>query len=261
MAAGQMDELIVVMPNAVNALGGSMYERSPLIGDYRDYIAKDLVAYIDGKYRTIAHSSARGIAGASMGGYGALSLAIEYPEVFGAVASLSPALCEIEVDPIADNYMAKYPLVLGLPTPVSTPEDMWNLFLGYFEVNFLYSVAAAWTPNLDNPPFYVDLPVQYPGPTMAMDIWERWKERDLVSQLERDGANLLGKPIFVDEGRGPTILMEELAGIDHLLNALYAQGLSYTYDAFDGDHLTHGRYQLASALTFLSQHLVTQVVE
>jgi len=259
MATGQMNEHIIVMPSAVNALGGSFYERSLLIGDYRDYIAKDLVAYIDSKYRTIAHSSARGIAGSSMGGYGALSLAIEYPEVFGAVAALSPALCDMEVSPHADNYMAKYPLVLGLPIPGSTIEGMWNIFMGYWEVNLLYAVAAAWTPNLNNPPFYVDLPVQYPGPIMNTDVWELWTNRDLVSQVERDGDNLLGKPIFVDEGRGPTILMEEVTGVDHLLDALHAKKLSYTYDAFDGDHLTHSRYQVASALTFLSQHLVTEV--
>jgi len=259
LAAGQMDELIVVMPNSVNAFAGSMYERSPLIGDYRDYIAKDLVDYIDSKYRTIADVKSRGIAGHSMGGYGALSLAIEYPDVFGAVASLSPALCEMDVNPTVDDYMAKYPLVLGLPVPGSTPDDMWNIFMGYFEINWMYAVAAAWTPNLNNPPFYVDLPVQYPGPTLDTDVWDLWKERDLVSQIERNGANLQGKPIFVDEGRGPTMLMKEVTGVDRLLDALHTQKLSYTYDAFDGDHLTYFRYQIASALTFLSRHLVTQV--
>jgi hypothetical protein len=137
----------------------------------------------------------------------------------------------------------------------STDDDLWNLFLGGMERNVLYALAAAWTPNLENPPFYVDLPVQYPGPTIVEDVWEIWKEHDLVSQIERDGLNLSGTPIFVDEGRGTTMLMGEMVGIDHLLEALYAQGLSYTYEAFDGDHLTHLRYQLASAIKFLCPHI------
>ena len=255
LAAGKMNELIIVLPHAANSLAGSWYERSALIGDYRDYIAKDLVDYIDGKYRTIPEASARGIAGHSMGGYGALSLAMEYPDVFGAVAALSPGACDMEVDSAIDNYMAKYPLVQGLPVPGYESEDMWNIFLGYFEVNLLYSLAAAWTPNLENPPSYVDLPVQYPGPTVVADVLEQWKERDLVSQVERDGANLLGMPIFVDEGRGPAMLMAEVAGIDRLLAALHAQKLSYSYDAFEGDHLTHFAYQIASGLEFLSNAL------
>jgi enterochelin esterase-like enzyme len=255
MAAGQMDELIIVMPNAVNSFGGSIYERSALIGDYRDYIAKDLVTYVDGKYRTIADSSARGIAGHSMGGYGALSLAMEYPDVFGAVAALSPAFSDMETELLFNDIMTQYPLVPGLPVPGYTPDDMWNIFLGYFDINLLYALAAAWTPNLSNPPFYVDLPVEYPGPAVATEIREIWQECDLASQVERDGANLSGKPIFVDEGRGPAMLMEEVTGVDSLLVALHAQGLSYTYDAFAGDHLTGFRHQIASALKFLSPHI------
>jgi len=255
LAAGKMDELIIVLPNAANSFAGGMYERSALIGDYRDYIAKDLVAYVDSKYRTIADSSARGIAGHSMGGYGALSLAIEYPEVFGAVAALSPALCDMEENTGVNDYLGKYPLVQGLPVPGYTSEDMWNVFLGYFDVEWLYAIGAAWTPNLENPPFYVDLPVQYPGPTINTEVLDQWKERDLASQVERDGVNLLGKPIFVDEGVGPAMLMAEEAGIGRLLAALHAQGLSFTYDAFDGDHLTYIAYQIASGLEFLSDAL------
>jgi len=254
--AGLVDEMIIVMPNALNSLGGSMYERSPLIGDYRNYIAKDLVDYIDGKYRTIADREHRGIAGHSMGGHGAISLAIEYPDVFGAVAALSPAWSDIEAEPtVIDDFTALFPLVLGLPIVGSSDNDLWDLFLGGIERNVLYALAAAWTPNFENPPFYVDLPIQYPGPTVITDIWDIWKERDLVSQLDREGSNLSGTRIFVDEGRGPTMLMAEVVGVDRLLLALHAQGLSYTYDAFDGDHLTHLRYQLASALKFLYPHI------
>src|SRR4030042_1073426 len=53
MAAGKMGEAIIVMPDASNSYGGSFYACNPLIGDYRTYIAKYLVAYIDAKYRTI----------------------------------------------------------------------------------------------------------------------------------------------------------------------------------------------------------------
>ena len=156
------------------------------------------------------------------------------------------------------GYLAKYPLVRGLPVPESTPDEMWNVFLGFFEVDLLHALAAAWTANLGNPPFYVDLPVQYPGPTVTPEVMAIWRERDLVRQVERNGANQRGKPIFVDEGRGATVLMAEGTGIDRLLAALRAQSLSYTYDAFDGDHLTHMAHQLASALEFLYPHIARE---
>lgn len=63
---------------------------------YDDYIARDLVGWVDRTFRTIADRRHRGIAGLSMGGYGAVALALSYPDVFSAAAShsgvLSPAL-------------------------------------------------------------------------------------------------------------------------------------------------------------------------
>jgi S-formylglutathione hydrolase FrmB len=59
---------------------------------YDDYIARDLVAHVDSTYRTIADRRHRAIAGLSMGGYGAVSLAIAYPDVFSAAASHSGVL-------------------------------------------------------------------------------------------------------------------------------------------------------------------------
>ena len=59
---------------------------------YDDYIARDLVHFIDARYRTRADAGHRGIAGLSMGGYGAVALALAYPDAFGAAASLSGVL-------------------------------------------------------------------------------------------------------------------------------------------------------------------------
>ena len=61
-------DLIVVMPDAFNAFQGSFYSSSTTIGDWETYVAKDLVAAIDAKYRTIPRVSSRGLGGHSMGG-------------------------------------------------------------------------------------------------------------------------------------------------------------------------------------------------
>ena len=56
---------------------------------YETYITKDLIAYVDGHYRTIATRDGRAIAGLSMGGYGSLMLAGRHPDLYSAVASHS----------------------------------------------------------------------------------------------------------------------------------------------------------------------------
>jgi putative tributyrin esterase len=66
---------------------------------YDDYIARDVVRFIDSRYRTLATREHRGVGGLSMGGYGAISLALHYPEVFGAAASHSGVLSPMYVGP------------------------------------------------------------------------------------------------------------------------------------------------------------------
>ena len=81
--------LIVVTPQAAN----SWYVNSATnpADRYADYIVDDLVAEIDGHYRTIASSHQRAIAGLSMGGYGALLLTLHHPDLFSFTASISGA--------------------------------------------------------------------------------------------------------------------------------------------------------------------------
>jgi S-formylglutathione hydrolase FrmB len=86
LRAGLTREMIVVVPNGRNRYLGSFYTNSPVTGNWDDYIAKELVAHVDASYRTIARRESRGIAGHSMGGYGAISLAMRHPDVFGAVS-------------------------------------------------------------------------------------------------------------------------------------------------------------------------------
>jgi putative tributyrin esterase len=82
--------LIVVMPDA----GDSWYTNSATDpkDKFEDYIAKDLMAEIDGKFRTLRDRHSRAIAGLSMGGYGALKIALRYHGDFAFAGSLSGAL-------------------------------------------------------------------------------------------------------------------------------------------------------------------------
>ena len=59
--AGSLREMIVVMPNAFSLHKGSMYSSSVTSGDWETYVARDLVVYVDGHYRTIADRMGEGL--------------------------------------------------------------------------------------------------------------------------------------------------------------------------------------------------------
>ncbi len=92
IAAGTVAPMIVVMPDGG---GDSWYVDSKALGgdgDYETAIATDLVAAIDHTYRTKADRHERAIGGLSMGGFGALRMALVQPFRFVAAASFSGAL-------------------------------------------------------------------------------------------------------------------------------------------------------------------------
>jgi S-formylglutathione hydrolase FrmB len=81
-------QLILVCPD-----GGydSWYLDSPVedSSQYETHVAKEVVTYVDEHYRTVAQPSGRAITGLSMGGHGALFLAIRHLDTFGAAGSMS----------------------------------------------------------------------------------------------------------------------------------------------------------------------------
>jgi len=80
--------IIIVCPD-----GGfsSWYWDSPIDEKfkYETYISKELIAWIDSKYKTIKNKTGRAITGLSMGGHGSLYLAFKHQEVYGAAGSMS----------------------------------------------------------------------------------------------------------------------------------------------------------------------------
>ena len=82
--------LILVMPE-----GNSSYYTNSAGNPrdrYEDYIVKDLLADVESKFPAAAGKENRAIAGVSMGGYGAIKIALRFPGLFVFAAGISPAL-------------------------------------------------------------------------------------------------------------------------------------------------------------------------
>ena len=154
IAKGVSAEMIVVVPNGRNAYLGSFYTNSAATGNWEDYIYRDVVSFIDGRYRTIAKSSSRGIAGHSMGGYGAFTIAMKHPDVFGATYALSPCCIGLEGDVSADNPVwAKAAKITSRDLFASQPKS----FDDFFTVAMI-ALSAAFSPNKERAPLFVDFP-------------------------------------------------------------------------------------------------------
>jgi len=93
-----------IAPSGYRACADTLHNESPsrycvAQAHYDDYIAHDIVEYVDGNYRTRRSRESRGIGGLSMGGYGAISLALRHPDIFGLAASHSGVVSPLYVGP------------------------------------------------------------------------------------------------------------------------------------------------------------------
>jgi len=137
-------EWIVVVPDSFTKQSGSMYSDSVTVGNFETFTAHDLVAYVDGHYRTIAKRESRGLAGHSMGGYGTLRIGMKHPEIFSALYAMDP--CCLRPRGITAEEGRKY--------ENATPDQVAK---GDFGIRTNYAAAAAWSPDPNKPPFFVDL--------------------------------------------------------------------------------------------------------
>src|SRR5690349_330873 len=156
-------ELIVVLPDSKTVHNGSMYSSSVTTGDFEQFIAHDVVAYIDSHYRTLHNRASRGLVGHSMGGYGVTRIGMKHSDVFGSLYIMSPCCLSARTAATLKPEDAK------ALEDVKTPED--SAKLGFFQRAQLAS-AAAWSPDPKNPPLYLDLPVK--DGAAQPDVLAKW---------------------------------------------------------------------------------------
>jgi len=101
IADGTIQPMVIVFPNA----DASYYVNGATSGlRWQDYLVGDVVAHVDTTYRTFPRSESRAVSGLSMGGDGALQLAMRFPDVFRVAAAHSPSSRLLFEHAAADVY-------------------------------------------------------------------------------------------------------------------------------------------------------------
>ncbi|MBW8880763.1 MAG: alpha/beta fold hydrolase [Asticcacaulis sp.] len=212
--------MIIVLPDTQTLHNGSMYSSSVTTGDWEGFLTRDLVAYIDAHYRTLADRRSRGLAGHSMGGYGTARLGMKYPDVYGALYIMSPCCLSARGAPPASAMAAI--------NAVKTPEEATRLD---FLPRATFAVAAAWSPNPTKPPFYADLPT---GDAVSdASITARWAANAPLAMLDQNVFNLRRyKAIAIDVGDRDGLRVD--ATLLHQRMADF--GGENSFEIYPGDH-------------------------
>jgi len=230
--------VIVVKPDgSAPPYLGSFYTNSLLYGRFEDYIAFDLVTFVDSAYHTLRKRDQRCIMGHSMGAYGAMKLALKHPDIYRGVASHSGPL---DFNHISDAI----PLVLA--ENGNSPPYTYTPTAGIFS-SLIFTLAGAFSPNVSNPPYYVDFLLNSTG-TIIDSTFARWLLHNparLASAL-RTNANLA---IYFDCGMQDELTL--FAWNTAFRDSLNLRGLAYTFLPYAGTHSEQLNSRFPISLVFL----------
>ena len=183
--------------------------------NYETYIAKDLVGWVDSHYRTIARREGRGIAGLSMGGFGAMELSLRHQDLFAAAASHSGA--------IALLYKGPRPFVAG-KTELVTDLTGWGKAVG---------PIGMWIQNV-----------------FSSDI-ASWKAHDVVELASKMPAGKVA--LYIDCGTEDDFALQDNAQYVH--EALTAKHVEHEFFIGPGKHdFAFWSARVPVSLAFLRDH-------
>jgi enterochelin esterase-like enzyme len=235
-------EMIVVLPDSKTLHDGSMYSSSVTTGDFERFIARDVVSYIDANYRTIPQRLSRGLVGHSMGGYGAARIGMKHADVFGSLYIMSPGgMLPRPVNAEAAALLEK----------VKTRDDLGKV---PFTARGQLAAAAAWSPNPQKPPLFLDLPTQ--AGQQQPDVIAKWTANAALSfidqyigELRRYGA------ISIDVGDQDR-LRDDASKLHDVLDKY---GIANHFEVYPGTHTSKVAVRFQNdVLPFFSRHLCFQ---
>lgn len=275
ISEGRMPPCIVVFPDCFTALGGNQYINSSAIGNYADYLTREVIALVDAEFRTRAARDHRGCFGKSSGGYGAIVHGMRYAKYWGAIANHSG-------DAYFDFvYQAEWPAVLTALQKFAVPQLKEGLsrlqpqahpgqddgrvkrFLADCWANpqpagrdittlMMLCMAATYDPDRKVPNGF-RLPYDLNTGALLPKRWQRWLQHDPIHMVKQYRAELKTlRGIYIDCGWRDQYHIH--FGCRQLSQALGKHNIRHRYEEFAGTH-SGVDHRMDVSLPFLARSL------
>ncbi len=252
--SGKIKEMIVVMPNSVNYFAGHFYVNSPVSGNWDNFIVKDLLNFMDDNYRTINNRESRGIAGHSMGGFGALNLAMLHSDIFSMTYAISPGIFDekglskhkpLTDENIVNAFLDKQEELQtmdkgnALASTISYIYDKLIINQDYITA-FCYAYGTAFSPNPNGHPPYINYMYKKKGDKLVVieknrknyeNGYGNFKEK--VTKYEKNFKSL--KSITIDCGSNDNYAWIP-EGCLYLSKLFKEKEIKHNYSEHEGTH-------------------------
>jgi S-formylglutathione hydrolase FrmB len=255
-ASGEAPGCIVVYVDAWTAYGGSQFVDSPGTGRYHSYLCDEVVPWVDAHYRTVPERDARGVAGKSSGGFGAMITPMLRPDLFGALAThAGDTLYEHSYLP---EFAKSVRYLRGFDHDIT---KWWADFRsrtaftaeGDHSLVMVLGCTACFSAADDGTPL---LPFDPRTGEVVPEQWQRWLDWDPVRMVDRyaDALRSLGS-IWIDAGTRDDWFLD--LGAEAFRAGLARVGVPddrVRFELFDATHAAID-YRYPTALAWLANRL------
>ena len=245
ISEGKCQPAILVLPDCFNRWGGSQFIDSEGTGRYQTYLAEEVFPFVDAEFQTVPEREARAVIGRSSGGFGALRLGMDRPELVSVIGShAGDAAFNVSMRPMLTNAAIAIDLAGGLQAfaeeiPLVGPKNATQ-----FDAIFVLAAAAAYSPDATAFPF-AEIPMDPSTGELREEVWTKWLRQDPLERIDASaGALQTMSLIYIDAGNRDEHGLHFAARM--LNDALSQRGLPVRYEEYEGGHRgTSWRYEIS----------------
>jgi S-formylglutathione hydrolase FrmB len=255
VASGAIPPVVGAFPDGATALGGTQWIDAPAVGRYQSYVAEDVVACVEREVGTLAAPATRAVVGKSSGGYGALCLGRDRPDVFGFLGVHAGDAC-FEYCYLPDLPKAAAALLGTEPAAwlEAAKRRARETKLGGADhpVLNVLAMAAHYSPRA-GAPLGLELPFEPGTARLRPEVWERWLAHDPVRFVPGAGAafrRLSGA--FLDSGTRDEFHLRW--GTRMVAEALRAHAVPLQHEEFEDGHMGTS-YRFEASLRWIAPRL------
>ena len=240
MLSGELEPMLIAFPDCFTRFGGSQYRNSSATGRYGDYLADELVAAIDARFRTQQGRDRRAVMGKSSGGYGALMMGMLRSDVFGlCCATAADSYFPLSCVPDFGKALQVFHRHGGPEAFVAAFAAKHSRSSAEFAAMMVLAYAQCYSPNPAVAVYGADLPFDLETGEIHAATWSRWLACDPVTMVEGHAEALRSlKLLFLDAGTSDEWYLN--FGHRVLASRLRHHQIAFEFEEFDGGHMGVG---------------------
>lgn len=247
----KLKDAIIAIPDCFTAYGGNQYVNSSAVGDYEDFIVKELVPEMKERFKT----GKTGVFGKSSGGFGSYTLAVHNPDVFSGFADHSGdagfEYC----------YIPDFPDTVKEFKKSGGPKGWFESFNSsvnktakkFMKPLNILAMAAFYSPNPDSEDLMIDFPFDLNTGEIRDEIWEKWKKFDPARTISWNLQKLREMDaVYLDVGSDDEFNIN--FGMNEMHRVLDESSVDHFFEEFADGHFSI-TYRYEKSLSYLAERL------